>query len=101
MMKGTGKETLALAAAGAGVLLAARALYRRRLEYDLRGKTVLITGGSRGLGLRGRLPPAPHRGRQLLLVGLPSGRFPAQRGPAHRSRLGLRAARAPLQARMD
>jgi NAD(P)-dependent dehydrogenase (short-subunit alcohol dehydrogenase family) len=51
MMKSTGKETLALAAAGAGALLAARALYRRRLEYDLRGKTVLITGGSRGLGL--------------------------------------------------
>lgn len=51
MMKSAGKETLALAAAGAGALLAARALYRRRLEYDLRGKTVLITGGSRGLGL--------------------------------------------------
>jgi NAD(P)-dependent dehydrogenase (short-subunit alcohol dehydrogenase family) len=50
-MKGTGKETLALAAAGAGALLAARALYRRWQEYDLRGKTVLLTGGSRGLGL--------------------------------------------------
>ncbi|MDQ3742929.1 MAG: SDR family NAD(P)-dependent oxidoreductase [Acidobacteriota bacterium] len=50
-MKGTGKETLALAAAGAGALLAARALYRRWQEYDLRGKTVLVTGGSRGLGL--------------------------------------------------
>jgi NAD(P)-dependent dehydrogenase (short-subunit alcohol dehydrogenase family) len=50
-MKTAGKETLALAAAGAGALLAARALYRRRLEYDLRSKTVLITGGSRGLGL--------------------------------------------------
>jgi NAD(P)-dependent dehydrogenase (short-subunit alcohol dehydrogenase family) len=50
-MKATGKETLALAAAGAGALLAARALYRRWQEYDLRGKTVLVTGGSRGLGL--------------------------------------------------
>jgi NAD(P)-dependent dehydrogenase (short-subunit alcohol dehydrogenase family) len=40
-----------LAAAGAGALLAARALYRRWREYDLRGKAVLITGGSRGLGL--------------------------------------------------
>ena len=50
-MKGTGKETLALAAAGAGALLAARTLYRRWREDDLRGKTVLITGGSRGLGL--------------------------------------------------
>jgi NAD(P)-dependent dehydrogenase (short-subunit alcohol dehydrogenase family) len=50
-MRGTGKETLALAAAGAGALLAARALYRRWQEYDLKGKTVLVTGGSRGLGL--------------------------------------------------
>src|SRR5437868_9175955 len=50
-MKGTSKETLALAAAGAGALLAARALYRRWQEYELRGKTVLVTGGSRGLGL--------------------------------------------------
>src|SRR5256885_5272487 len=50
-MKGNGKETLALAAAGAVALLAARALYRRWQEYDLRGKTVLVTGGSRGLGL--------------------------------------------------
>jgi NAD(P)-dependent dehydrogenase (short-subunit alcohol dehydrogenase family) len=40
-----------LAAAGAGALVAARALYRRWQEYDLKGKTVLITGGSRGLGL--------------------------------------------------
>jgi NAD(P)-dependent dehydrogenase (short-subunit alcohol dehydrogenase family) len=40
-----------LAAAGAGALVAARALYRRWQEYDLKGKTVLVTGGSRGLGL--------------------------------------------------
>jgi NAD(P)-dependent dehydrogenase (short-subunit alcohol dehydrogenase family) len=40
-----------LAAAGAGALVAARALYRRWQEYDLKGRTVLITGGSRGLGL--------------------------------------------------
>jgi NAD(P)-dependent dehydrogenase (short-subunit alcohol dehydrogenase family) len=40
-----------LAAAGAGALVAARSFYRRRLEYELKGKTVLITGGSRGLGL--------------------------------------------------
>jgi len=43
---------LLLAAAGAGALIAGSALLVRRLrEYDLRGKTVLITGGSRGLGL--------------------------------------------------
>ena len=40
-----------LAAAGAGALLAARAFFRNRNAYDFRGKTVLITGGSRGLGL--------------------------------------------------
>jgi NAD(P)-dependent dehydrogenase (short-subunit alcohol dehydrogenase family) len=40
-----------LAAAGAGALVAARALYRRWQEYELKGKTVLVTGGSRGLGL--------------------------------------------------
>ncbi|HYE13965.1 MAG TPA: SDR family NAD(P)-dependent oxidoreductase [Pyrinomonadaceae bacterium] len=50
-MKGRDREALIVAAAGAGALLAARALVRRAREYDLRGKTVLITGGSRGLGL--------------------------------------------------
>lgn len=38
-------------AAGAGALLATRAITKRLLEYDFQGKTVLITGGSRGLGL--------------------------------------------------
>lgn len=42
---------LALLAAGAGGLLLARALVRRRRAFDFAGKTVLITGGSRGLGL--------------------------------------------------
>jgi len=37
-----------LAAVGAGAYLAYRALMPR---YDFRGKNVLITGGSRGLGL--------------------------------------------------
>jgi NAD(P)-dependent dehydrogenase (short-subunit alcohol dehydrogenase family) len=49
-MKEREKDALMLAAAGVGALLAARALLRRRLEYDFRGKTVLVTGGSRGLG---------------------------------------------------
>ncbi len=39
------------AAAGLGGLLAARALVRRAREFDFRGQVVLITGGSRGLGL--------------------------------------------------
>src|SRR5947207_419806 len=53
-MSGENRNTLWLAAgvgaAGAG-LLAVGALARRAREYDLAGKTVLITGGSRGLGL--------------------------------------------------
>jgi short-subunit dehydrogenase len=38
-------------AAALGVGLATRALVRHLRAYDLRGKVVLITGGSRGLGL--------------------------------------------------
>jgi NAD(P)-dependent dehydrogenase (short-subunit alcohol dehydrogenase family) len=45
------RDVLMWAAAGAGALLAARAAVRRWSDYDLRGKVVLITGGSRGLGL--------------------------------------------------
>jgi NAD(P)-dependent dehydrogenase (short-subunit alcohol dehydrogenase family) len=45
------KKTLLWAGLGAGAFLAARALWRRQRAYDFRGKTVLITGGSRGLGL--------------------------------------------------
>ena len=41
-----------LALAGAGALVAAAALWsNRRGSYDLAGRVVLITGGSRGLGL--------------------------------------------------
>ena len=40
-----------LALMGAGVCLAARAIRQYARWYDLHGKTVLITGGSRGLGL--------------------------------------------------
>jgi NAD(P)-dependent dehydrogenase (short-subunit alcohol dehydrogenase family) len=43
------KQTVALGAIGAGALLMARAL--RRDDYDFSGKSVVITGGSRGLGL--------------------------------------------------
>jgi NAD(P)-dependent dehydrogenase (short-subunit alcohol dehydrogenase family) len=45
------RDTLKFAAAGAGALLTARAVYRRLSQYDFEGKIVLITGGSRGLGL--------------------------------------------------
>ena len=50
MSRGNGNGLL-LAAAGAGALLAVRELVRRSREYDMRGRVVLITGGSRGLGL--------------------------------------------------
>lgn len=51
-MKETNERSLLwAAAAGVGALLAARAVMKRRREYDFRDKAVLITGGSRGLGL--------------------------------------------------
>ncbi|MFL6275671.1 MAG: SDR family NAD(P)-dependent oxidoreductase [Blastocatellia bacterium] len=42
---------LFLGALGAGALLAARVLIRQANAYSFRGQVVLITGGSRGLGL--------------------------------------------------
>jgi short-subunit dehydrogenase len=44
-----GSATAGLALLGAGLLI--RAVVRNSRKYDLRGRTVLITGGSRGLGL--------------------------------------------------
>jgi NAD(P)-dependent dehydrogenase (short-subunit alcohol dehydrogenase family) len=46
-----GGRVLLAAALVAGGALAARALVRARQSYDLRDRVVLITGGSRGLGL--------------------------------------------------
>jgi NAD(P)-dependent dehydrogenase (short-subunit alcohol dehydrogenase family) len=45
------RDALMWAAAGAGALFAMRAAFRKLTEFDVRGKSVLITGGSRGLGL--------------------------------------------------
>ena len=50
MTDGTQKSLLGLAL-GAGAFLGLRALVRQARAYDFRGKVVLITGGSRGLGL--------------------------------------------------
>src|SRR5579864_3914769 len=49
-MKIVRNSAFALGAA-AGAVLATRALLSGRGNYDLRGKNILITGGSRGLGL--------------------------------------------------
>jgi short-subunit dehydrogenase len=46
-----GRRGLAIAAGAVAVLWAGQALLRKRRVYELRGKTVFITGGSRGLGL--------------------------------------------------
>jgi NAD(P)-dependent dehydrogenase (short-subunit alcohol dehydrogenase family) len=44
-------QALAIVAGGVGAVAAARMISKQRQVFDLRGKTVLITGGSRGLGL--------------------------------------------------
>ena len=44
------KRALAFGAAAFGVFVATR-VWQRRLAYDFNGRSVLITGGSRGLGL--------------------------------------------------
>lgn len=46
----TGKDIIKLAALGAGTYVL-KSAFSRLFEYDLKNKTVLITGGSRGLGL--------------------------------------------------
>ena len=45
------QRSLAVAAAGLGAALIGRAVARRRRAIDFAGKVVVITGGSRGLGL--------------------------------------------------
>jgi NAD(P)-dependent dehydrogenase (short-subunit alcohol dehydrogenase family) len=44
-------KTVTTAAIALGAVALGRFLWRRMNEYDLHGKTVLVTGGSRGLGL--------------------------------------------------
>lgn len=56
----------AVLAAGAAVLAASR-IVRKRREIDFRGKVVLITGGSRGLGLLMARELACH-GAKIVLV---------------------------------
>jgi NAD(P)-dependent dehydrogenase (short-subunit alcohol dehydrogenase family) len=51
MSERNGDGWLWAAAAGAGALMLARGAVKKWGEYDLKEKSVLITGGSRGLGL--------------------------------------------------
>jgi short-subunit dehydrogenase len=44
-------DALLWTAVGVGALIATRVITKKIFEYDLRNKNVLITGGSRGLGL--------------------------------------------------
>ncbi len=50
-METSEKRKLWWLAAGAGALLAIRAINRKLNAYDFKGKVVLITGGARGFGL--------------------------------------------------
>ena len=50
-MQPEGRNTLAWTGLGVAAAVAAAVLFRSRRSYDFRGKSVLITGGSRGLGL--------------------------------------------------
>lgn len=51
MQQNSNLDTLKWIAAGAGLFLAATRVYNELTKFNFKGKTVLITGGSRGLGL--------------------------------------------------
>ena len=82
MVTGNGKSTIQeiakWAAIGAGTFLIANTIYKALNHYDLKGKVVLVTGGSRGLGL--------VLARQLAAKGARlaiCARTPEQLGQAH------------------
>ena len=51
MTTGNQTNTFTTAAIALGAVALGKFLWRKMTEYDLRGRTVLVTGGSRGLGL--------------------------------------------------
>ena len=76
--KSTIQEIAKWAAIGAGTFLIANTIYKALNHYDLKGKVVLVTGGSRGLGL--------VLARQLAAKGARlaiCARTPEQLGQAH------------------
>lgn len=76
--KSTIQEIAKWAAIGAGTFLIANSIYKALNHYDLKGKVVLVTGGSRGLGL--------VLARQLAAKGARlaiCARTPDQLGQAH------------------
>ena len=90
MVTGNGKSTIQeiakWAAIGAGTFLIANTIYKALNHYDLKGKVVLVTGGSRGLGL--------VLARQLAAKGARlaiCARTPEQLGQAHVELEGLGA----------
>jgi short-subunit dehydrogenase len=85
-------NALLLAAAGIGALFVARSLARRLSGYDLRGKTVLITGGSRGLGLVMAREFA-REGAQLAICARDEAEL--ERARANLNKLGARVLAVP------
>lgn len=84
--KSTIQEIAKWAAIGAGTFLIANTIYKALNHYDLKGKVVLVTGGSRGLGL--------VLARQLAAKGARlaiCARTPEQLGQAHVELEGLGA----------
>jgi len=76
--KSTIQQIAKWAAIGAGTFLIANTIYKALNHYDLKGKVVLVTGGSRGLGL----VLAKHlaaKGAKLAICA----RTPEQLGQAH------------------
>ena len=63
----TRSKLLLAAGAGLAAVLTSRALLRRSRRFSFAGKAVLITGGSRGLGLE--LAWCPHCQQSGALIG--------------------------------
>ena len=76
--KSSMQEIAKWAAIGAGAFLIANTIYKSLNRYDLKGKVVLVTGGSRGLGLVLARELA-SKGARLAICA----RTPEQLGQAH------------------